>query len=361
MLQTALHDWHVEHGGRMVDFAGWHMPIQYSSIVEEHQAVRERAGLFDISHMGRLWFSGPDAEKFLDHLLTNHVAKMKDGQVRYSMICSEDGGILDDVLIYRFPDRYLLVVNGSNREKIVNWIQQHQSSFTFTWQDVTRETCMLAIQGPQATGLLQPFVDCELNAIKYYHAREATAFGVPAVMSRTGYTGEDGFELTIDNSAAGAVWQQLIDAGRSIGLVPCGLGCRDTLRLEAGMPLYGHEMDENVNPIVAGLAFGVKLDKPDFIGKQALAEQAARSDLPHRVGLQLEGKRIARQGAELYLGEEKLGTVTSGTFSPTQQASLAMGYVFATAAIPGTMIDVDIRGKREPARVVALPFYKRKA
>jgi len=360
MLQTALYDWHVTHGGRMVDFAGWHMPIQYSSIVEEHQAVRERAGLFDISHMGRIWFEGPDAEKFLDHLLTNHVAKMQDGQVRYSMICREDGGILDDVLIYRFPDKYLLVVNGSNREKIVKWIQQHQGSFTVAWKDVTQETCMVAIQGPHATALLQQFVDCDLDTIKYYQAREATAFGIPAVISRTGYTGEDGFELTIDNSVADSVWQQLIDAGKSIGLVPCGLGCRDTLRLEAGMPLYGHEMDENVNPIVAGLSFGVKLDKPEFIGKQALVEQASRSDLPHRVGLQLDGKRIARQGAELYQGEEKLGSVTSGTFSPTQQASLAMGYVTASAAVPGTIIDVDIRGKREPARVVALPFYKRK-
>lgn len=360
MLQTALHDWHQAHGGRMVDFAGWHMPIQYSTIVDEHQAVRTNAGLFDISHMGRLWFDGPDAERFLDHLLTNHVAKIKPGQIRYSLVCQDDGGILDDVLIYRFPQRDLLVVNGANREKILDWIARHRDGFQVNVSDVTTQTAMIALQGPKSLELLQPFVEGDLSSLKYYHARETTALGVPAIVSRTGYTGEDGFEVTVDQQHARSVWQELIDAGREQGLLPCGLGCRDTLRLEAGMPLYGHEMDEQVDPLTAGLAFGVKLDKADFIGKAALTALAARSDLPRRVGLQLTGKRIARQGAELFQESQRLGVVTSGTFSPTLQAALAMGYVPASFAVPGTLIDVDIRGKREPARVVELPFYRRK-
>lgn len=361
MLQTALHDWHVAHGGRMVDFAGWHMPIQYTTIVEEHHAVRTQAGLFDISHMGRIWFSGPDALALLDRLLTNHVAKMNVGQVRYSLICREDGGILDDVLIYRFADRYLLVVNGANREKIVEWIEQHRTGCDVQMDDTTLQTCMIALQGPQAQTLLQKNVNCDLQAIKYYHAQQAAAFQAPAVISRTGYTGEDGFELTVTNEFGPAIWEELIDAGQAVGLAPCGLGCRDTLRLEAAMPLYGHEMDEQIDPIRAGLAFGVKLDKTDFIGKQAIAAVAARTGLPRRVGLQLDGKRIARQGAELFQGDEKVGTVTSGTFSPTLQVSLAMGYASAAASAPGTVLEVDIRGKREPAKVVSLPFYKRQA
>ncbi|WP_437226454.1 glycine cleavage system aminomethyltransferase GcvT [Planctomicrobium sp. SH661] len=360
MLQTALHDWHASHGGRMVEFAGWHMPIQYTSIVEEHHAVREHAGLFDISHMGRIWFTGPDVVPLLDRVLTNHVAKLKVGQVRYSLVCREDGGILDDVLIYRFPEKYLLVVNGANREKIVDWINRHLEGYDVKMDDTTTSTCMIALQGPQAESLLQKYVDADLKTIKYYGALEVTAFGVPAVVSRTGYTGEDGFEIVVSNEFGPAVWQELIDAGQAVGLVPAGLGCRDTLRLEAAMPLYGHEMDENVDPVTAGLTFGVKLDKPDFIGKAAIAEIAAKGNQPQRVGLRLEGKRIARQGSELYLGDEKLGTVTSGTFSPTLQAALAMGYVSPSAATPGTKIEVDIRGKREPAEVVPLPFYKRK-
>jgi len=344
----------------MVDFAGWHMPIQYTTIVEEHHAVRNHAGIFDISHMGRVWFTGPDALPLLDLLLTNHVARLKTGQVRYSLVCREDGGILDDVLIYRFDDEYLLVVNGANREKIVDWIARHQGTFNVNVDDTTTRTSMIALQGPQAEQLLQASVNGNLSEIKYYHSAKMTAFGVPAVVSRTGYTGEDGFELIVDHQHGPAVWQALIDAGQPIGLIPCGLGCRDTLRLEAGMPLYGHEMDENIDPISSGLAFGVKLDKENFIGKDALVKISQRADLPKRVGFRLTGKRIARQGAELFNGDEKLGLVTSGTFSPTLEMALGMGYVTQATSAPGTAIEVDIRGKREPAEVVPLPFYKRK-
>jgi aminomethyltransferase len=359
MLHTALHDWHVAHKGRMVEFAGWHMPIQFSSIVEEHHAVRRRAGLFDIAHMGRIWFSGPDSVALLDRLVTNHVAAMKPGQVRYALVCRPDGGILDDVLVYKFETECLLVVNGANREKIAAWIEQHRAGFNAQVQDRTVASFMLALQGPQAQALLQPHVDCDLTGIRYYHAVQAAAFGVPAVISRTGYTGEDGFEVTVANAEAVRVWQALFDAGQAVGLAPCGLGCRDTLRLEAAMPLYGHEMDENVDPFTAGLSFGVKLQKPDFIGKAALQGLAGRTDLPKRVGLRLPGKRIARQGAALIFQGEPVGQVVSGTFSPTLEASIAMGYVPPPCAAPGTNLEVDIRGQRESVQVVSLPFYKR--
>lgn len=359
MLQTALHDWHVSHGGRMVDFAGWHMPIQYTTIVEEHHVVRQKAGLFDISHMGRIWFTGPGALPLLDKLLTNDVSRMKVGQVRYSLICREDGGILDDVLIYRFEDRYLLVVNGANRDKIIAWIDHHKGDAEVVVDDSTMRTTMIALQGPEAQALLQPAVTSRLSDLKYYQAVETQAFGVPAVISRTGYTGEDGFELIVDNEHGTAIWQELIDSGRGVGLLPCGLGCRDTLRLEAAMPLYGHEMDESINPLVAGLSFGVKLEKPNFIGKTAIVQAAGTGKLPHRIGFKAEGKRIPRQGAELYDGDKKLGEVTSGTFSPTLQLAIGMGYVPEEYDVPGKVIEVDLRGKREPLTIVALPFYKR--
>lgn len=360
MLKTALHDWHVTAGARMVDFAGWEMPIQYTSIVEEHAAVREQVGLFDISHMGRLWFDGPDAVAFLDHILTNHVEQMTPGRVRYSLICREDGGILDDVLIYRFTDRCLLVVNGANREKIVDWIEQHQSGFDFELNDETLSTCMLAIQGPQAESLLSPALTAELPTLKYYTALESQVLGHPAIVSRTGYTGEDGFEVIVSNPHSVDVWVSLLNKGGD-AISPCGLGCRDTLRLEAAMPLYGHEMDETVDPFTAGLGFGVKLNKPDFVGKSALEEIQQLGSLPQRVGLELEGRRIAREGAVLMLGETQVGHVTSGTFSPTLQKSIAMGYADSEHAAAGQKLEVDIRGKRVAAQVVPLPFYQRPA
>lgn len=359
MIKTALHDWHVSAGGRMVEFAGWHMPIQYTTIVQEHHAVRKRAGVFDIAHMGRLRFRGPDTIRFLDHVVTNHVAKIFVGQVRYSLVCNETGGILDDILISRFDDECLLVVNGANREKIVNWLERHRGGFDVEMTDETRSTFMLALQGPESQAILQPHVDCDLAQVRYYRTVRGRAFGVEAILSRTGYTGEDGFELIVPDADAVRVWQAVVDAGAAGGLVPCGLGCRDTLRLEAAMPLYGHEMDETVDPLTAGLEFGVKLEKEDFIGKPALVQMSTRRDLPKRVGIELAGKRIAREGAGLLKEGKSIGRVTSGTFSPTLEKSIAMGYVTAAHAEPGTAIDVDIRGRTEPATVVPLPFYRR--
>lgn len=343
----------------MVDFAGWEMPVQYNSIVAEHQAVRTAAGLFDIAHMGRIYFSGPDAAKFLDFIVTNDVAGMSVGQIRYALVTNEQGGILDDVLVYRLADSHLLVVNASNRVKILGWLEQHRSKFQVTIVDQTVSHFMLALQGPAAQRILQPLTDADLAEIKYYFGTPARVLGQAGFVSRTGYTGEDGFEVIVPAAGGLGLWERLVADGTPLGLLPAGLGCRDTLRLEAAMPLYGHEMNETVDPFTAGLAFGVKLEKGDFLGRGALAAAKARPDRLRRVGLQLAGKRIAREGATVIAGETPIGHVTSGTFSPTLQKSIAMAYVPAAQSAVGVNLAVDIRGQREPATVVKLPFYKR--
>lgn len=358
LLRTACHAWHVEHQGRMVDFAGWDMPVQYSTIVAEHQAVRRAAGLFDIAHMGRLRFDGPDAADFLNFLVTNDVHRLAIGQVCYALITNDDGGILDDVLVYRFEDFHLLVVNASNRLKILEWISRHQSRFQAQVRDLTLEQFMLALQGPRAETILQPFVDCALIPLAYYHAAPARVAGQPALVSRTGYTGEDGFEVILPASAALGFWKTLIDAGAGEGLLPAGLGCRDTLRLEAAMPLYGHELDEQIDPITAGLGFAVKLDAGDFPGRDALVRIKAAGVKQKRVGLELAGKRIAREGALVFQGDRQVGRVTSGTFSPSLEKAIAMAYVAPDVASVSTQVEVDIRGKRESATIVKLPFYR---
>ena len=359
MDHTTLHDWHVAHGGRMVDFAGWEMPIQYTSIIEEHQAVRQRAGLFDIGHMGRLKFTGADCCAFLDGLLTNDVTRLEVGQVRYSLVCNEAGGTLDDVLVYRFPDCYRLVVNASNRVKIVAWIDQHLGDANVQMTDETFDTCMIAIQGPESLALLQPLTDTDLREMGYYTVTDTSVCDHSAIVSRTGYTGEDGFEVVVNSEDGLHVWDSLMQAGQQVGLLPCGLGCRDTLRLEAGMPLYGHEMDESVDPLKAGLGFGVKLKAGQFIGKAALLEILSNPKETRRVGLVLAGRRIAREGAAVFAGDQEIGKVTSGTFSPTLERPIAMAYVPSGHSSPGTRLEVDLRGQRIPAEVVALPFYKR--
>ena len=359
MLRTPLHDWHSGHGGRMVDFAGWDMPVQYTSIVEEHQAVRQRVGLFDISHMGRLRFDGAEARRFLDRLLTNDVAALQPGQVRYSLVCREDGGILDDVLVYRFPQHYALVVNASNREKIIACCELRRDGFEVSIVDETFATCMIAVQGPAALGVLQPHCELALSAMPYYTAADANVLGAAAVVSRTGYTGEDGFEVIVPAERGVELWEALLRSGEASGVLPCGLGCRDTLRLEAGMPLYGHELDESIDPLTAGLGFAVKLDAAEFVGKPALIERKARPSGQKRVGLQLEGRRIAREGSSILADGQFIGRVTSGTFSPTLQRPIAMGYVTSDRAVIGAAVSVDIRGTTAPAEIVRLPFYKR--
>jgi aminomethyltransferase len=358
MLTTAFHEWHAARGGRLVDFAGWHMPIQYTTITDEHHAVRKRAGLFDIAHMGRLRFSGPDACRLLDHLLTNDVSALKIGQVRYALVCRDDGGILDDVLVYRFENSYLLVVNASNREKILAWIEQQRGGFDAKVEELTFNQPMVAIQGPEALGVTEKALGMPLAAMKYYTALEGEFAGSPAIVSRTGYTGEDGFEIIVPADKALQLWESLLGAAPAT-VTPCGLGCRDTLRLEAAMPLYGHELDESIDPLTAGLDFAVKLKKPEFISREALSRRAAAGCDQTRVGLQLAGRRIAREGAAILADGDSVGRVTSGTFSPTLEKPIAMGYVNREVADTGKQLEVDIRGQREAAIVVDLPFYHR--
>ena len=343
----------------MVDFAGWEMPVQYSSIVEEHNAVRSAVGLFDISHMGRLVFRGPTGEAFLNSVLTNDTSRMKAGDVRYSLVCDTNGGILDDVLVYRLPDRWELVVNAANREKIVDWLEHSAGFIAIEFLDRTLSTGMIAVQGPKALSLVSEITGTDLSAMKYYSATDLAYLGTAGVVSRTGYTGEDGFELVIPSNDAERIWTTLMDKGASLGLVAAGLGCRDTLRLEAAMPLYGHELSQSVDPLTAGLEFAVKFNKPEFIGKAALESIKTAGVTMARVGLVLEGRRIAREESPVVIGGAELGKVTSGTFSPTLQRVIAMAYVPIASAAVGTNLEVSLRGTLVPAEIVPLPFYKR--
>jgi aminomethyltransferase len=360
-LKTPLFDWHQSQGARIVGFGGWLMPVLYSSIVEEHQAVRQRVGLFDISHMGRLTFDGPDELAWLEHVTTNHVARLAANQIQYSLMANGGGGLIDDVLVYRTPYGHLMVCNASNRGNVLAQLERHREGRTAILVDRTADTAMIAVQGPRAFETVQPLFSSLLEPVKYYHLMLGRVLGdVDAVVSRTGYTGEDGFELIVGAAAATRVWEALIESGRAHGIVPCGLGARDTLRFEAAMPLYGHELNEVVNPYAVGLGWVVKLDKGPFVGRDALVEAKAHPGQT-RVGLRLEGKRIARQGAKVFRGEQVVGLVTSGTFAPTLGQTLAMALVEPDCAVVDMALQVDVRGHVEAARVVNLPFYRRPA
>jgi aminomethyltransferase len=354
-LRTPLYDWHVAHGARMVEFGGWDMPVQYTGIVEEHQAVRTAAGLFDISHMGRLSFAGPDALDLIQHVYTNNAATMKDFQARYGLICNDSGGIRDDVLVYRWPYGWAMVVNASNRLKIVDWLAGHKAGRNVEVTDQTLATCMVAVQGPKALEICQGLTNADARGLSYYYAAPTQYRGKNCVVSRTGYTGEDGIEIMIAASEAATLWEDLVARGAK----PCGLGARDTLRLEAAMPLYGHELTEEIDPLQAGVGWAVKLDKGDFIGHDSLLRRKADASRRVRIGLELAGKRIAREGAAVLQNGQPVGSVTSGTFAPTLGKAIAMAYVDPACATVGTALTVDVRGKEESAKVVPLPFYRR--
>jgi aminomethyltransferase len=375
--KTPLNDWHATHGARMVDFAGWAMPIQYASIIEEHNATRTTAGITDISHMGRLRFEGPGAAVFLAELLTRRVADMELGQVRYSLVTNDAGGILDDVLVGYYHNAngqpyFLLVVNASNRTKIVDWVRAHlpperaeAPGREILFTDVSRLWAMFAIQGPRSVEILQPLLDVDLHWMRYYRGAEVRILHPAArrqggIISRTGYTGEDGFEISIGAEIAQGVWEAIFEQGRALGLVPTGLGARDTLRLEAGMPLYGHELSETTHPFEAGLAFSCHLVGYDFPGRDALKRIENEPLKRVRAGLALAGQRVARQGSSILKDGQTIGEVTSGTFSPTLKRPIAMGYLGPRFAKRGTEVQIDIRGRNEPAVVVELPFYERK-
>lgn len=367
LAKTPLHDWHASHGGRMVDFAGWSMPVQYGSIVAEHNATRTAAALFDVSHMGRLKFSGDGAAAFLDSIVTRRVIDMELGQVRYGLATNERAGILDDVLVYRLAradgiDYHAMVVNASNRAKIVAWLDRQIGGRTdVKFTDVTTETAMIAVQGPLAVELVDLRIDYDLPEMKYYHATETLIGDHTAIVSRTGYTGEDGCELIVPAEIAQEVWEGVLADGKDRGVMAAGLGARDTLRLEAAMPLYGHELNEEINPLEAGLNFAVNLDGRTFPGSDILT--AVKKDGPKRVriGLELAGKRVPREHYGIFAGEQPIGEITSGTFSPTLQKPIAMGYVPPEFTKVGTELMIDLRGAKEPAKVVKLPFYKRKS
>ncbi len=353
----------------MAPFAGYHMPIQYDSIVAEHQACRTSAALFDVSHMGRLRFDGEGADQLLDHLLTRRVVGLPVGAIRYSLMCNEEGGVLDDVLVSHLETPsgqryYLLVVNASNRAKILKWITPHVADFpTVTMSDRTDITAMIAVQGPQAVEVTSRLFKAKVDKLKRYRGLITEQFGKPVIVTRTGYTGEDGFELIVRAEEAQRVWENLLLAGRDAGFKAAGLGARDTLRLEAGMPLYGHELSETINPLEADLAFACNLDDRTFIGSESLVEVRASGPSRLRVGLAIEGKRPVREGCEIVDGAgTAVGTVTSGAPSPTLGRPIAMGYIDSklidpsTKAVRGT-IQINNRGTLQPASVVPLPFY----
>jgi aminomethyltransferase len=354
-LRTPLYDWHVAHGGTMVEFGGWDMPVRYGSIVDEHNTVRSDAGLFDVSHMGRLSFAGLDALALIQHVYTNNAATMKDMQVRYGLICNEQGGIRDDVLVYRWPYGWAMVVNASNREKIVAALEQYRPGRDVTITDQTTTTCMIAVQGPKAIERCQGMFEADPAALKYYFASPTRYKGQGCVVSRTGYTGEDGIEIMLSSAHALTLADDLL----ARGIKPCGLGARDTLRLEAAMPLYGHELNEETDPLQAGLGWAVKLDKGDFVGRAAILARQQDAGRPVRVGLELEGRRAAREGAAVLHNGQAIGKVTSGTITPTVGKAIAMAYVTPAQAAAGTTLAVEVGKAQAPARVVALPFYRR--
>ncbi|MGK5637330.1 glycine cleavage system aminomethyltransferase GcvT [Streptomyces sp. URMC 126] len=365
--RTALDALHRALGATMTDFAGWDMPLRYGSERDEHVAVRTRAGLFDLSHMGEITLTGPQAGQALDHALVGNLSALKPGRARYTMICDERGGILDDLIVYRLADEeYMVVANASNAQVVLDALTERAAGFEAEVRDDRENYALIAVQGPASPAILKSVTDADLDGLKYYAGLPGTVAGVEALIARTGYTGEDGFELFVAPADAEKLWQALTEAGAEAGLVPCGLSCRDTLRLEAGMPLYGHELTTATTPFDAGLGRVVKFDKPgDFVGRAALEAAAERAaDAPPRklVGLVAAGRRVPRAGYPVVdaASGAVIGEVTSGAPSPTLGKPIAIAYVDAAHAAPGTAgVAVDIRGSHEPYEVVALPFYRR--
>ena len=363
MKSIPLRAKHEALGASFTDFGGWEMPVRYSSDLAEHHAVRENAGLFDISHMGEIFVEGKDAGAFLDYALVGAASEISIGRAKYSLICNQAGGIIDDLIVYRLgQNAYLIVTNASNREAVAASLEERSSSFDVVVTDASDEWALLAIQGPSSVGILSKITSAPLSELKYYAISEAMVCGVSCLLARTGYTGEDGFEIYIPVESAAKVFDEIIRAGSDQGLLPTGLACRDTLRLEAGMPLYGHEMNINVNPYQAGFGKVVRLDKPgEFIGKRALIEFSETNPEKVLVGIVGQGRRAARADYEVFVegSDSAIGVVTSGALSPTLGFPVAMAYLGADFAQIDTPISVDIRGAKTPFTVVKLPFYKR--
>jgi aminomethyltransferase len=361
MAKTVLHDEHVKLGASFTDFGGWDMPVRYSSDLAEHHAVRSAAGAFDISHMAEIFVAGADAAAFLDHALIGLASEIAVGRAKYSMICNKDGGIIDDLIVYRLgDDSFLVIANAGNRHEVAHALHDRKDQFAVLVEDQSDEWALIAVQGPKATGILQSLTDTDLTPLKYYSIAAATVDGVSAYLCRTGYTGEDGFEVLVSAEHAGQVWNAILAAGSAEGIIAAGLACRDTLRLEAGMPLYGHELDEDHTPFEAGLGRVVRLDEDhDFVGREAL--QKRQEPAERLVGIVGQGKRAARAEYELRHPEtgEKIGRITSGALSPTLGYPVAMAYLTDGNFGVGDTISVDVRGNLEPYQIVKLPFYKK--
>lgn len=361
-MRTPLYNKHLEHSGKMVSYAGYLMPVQYSQgVMAEHKNVRTKAGLFDVSHMGEVILAGKSALDNLQSWLTNDMEDLDVGGCRYSPMCNEEGGIIDDLLVYCLgPEKYMLVVNAANRHKDVQWMQEHLHGFAVL-SDESDDIAELALQGPNAPVIMEVLTKGGMKNLpdKYYtFLSSVTVAGVDCLVSKTGYTGELGYEIYCHNEDAARIWDAILDLGELYGVIPCGLGARDTLRLEASLPLYGQEMSEEITPIEAGLSFFVKTDKTDFIGKEALLEKI--NPQRRRTGLRMTGKGIAREGSEVYLEDRKVGVVTSGTKLPYLDWAGAMALLDCDVRDLGTKLMVDVRGRQVEAEVVSMPFYKRK-
>ncbi len=358
LKKTALCAVHEAAGAKMVPFAGFYMPVTYRGITEEHRKVRTSAGLFDLSHMGEFRVTGAGALDFLQKTTTNDVAKLTVGDVQYSTMCYPEGGIVDDLLVYRLADGYLLVVNAANLEKDFDWLTSHKPSGV-SLVDESDQTALLAIQGPKTEMLMTKLTSFDLSNLGYYKSARAKVCGEEILFSRTGYTGEDGFELYVAPERAEFFWKKIMEAGREFDIEPIGLGARDTLRLEMKYMLYGNDIDQTTNPIEAGLGWVVKLSKPDFIGKPPIEKMKTEGPKRKLVAFEMAEKSIPRKGCGIFSGGQKSGEVTSGTFSPSLDKGIGLGYVPALFSAIGTKLEIDIRGKKGPATVVPAPFYKK--
>lgn len=362
LKRTPLFEVYKEYGGKTVDFGGWELPVQFSSIKEEHEAVRTKAGLFDVSHMGEIEVKGPDSLDYLQKLMTNDVSKLKNGGAQYTAMCYENGGTVDDLLVYKIEDdHYLLVVNASNIEKDYDWMQKHLEG-NVKIENLSEGMAQIAIQGPKAEGILQKLsAEHDLGTIGFFKfSEEVDLNGKKALVSRTGYTGEDGFEIYCDSNDAVSLWKEILEAGKEDGVIPCGLGARDTLRFEANLALYGQELSPEISPLEAGIGFAVKLNKEaDFIGKDALKQQK-ENGLPRKiVGIEMIDRGIPRHGYPVYKGDVRIGEVTTGTQSPTLKKNIGLALIDTKETELGNEVEVEIRGKRLKAAVSATPFYKR--
>src|SRR5690625_2494606 len=359
--KTPLYDEHLKLGGKIVDYAGWLLPIQYEGLVIEHNAVRERAGIFDVSHMGLIQVEGRDALAFLDYLMTNNINRIKRNQIIYTFMCYPDGGVVDDLLVYKHhKEKFLLVVNAANLEKDLEWIEENKNNYQVEIEDITEEISILALQGPEAESILQGLTETDLSKIKFFHFKEDIKIcNISALVSRTGYTGEDGVEIFVQSKKVEKLWEQILDFGKDYGLKPAGLGCRDTLRFQAALPLYGKELSADISPIEADLKFFVKVNKPsNFIGKDALKEQVDGNIKRLLVGFELLDRGIPREGYKLYKADKEIGYVTTGYMSPSLGKSIGNALIDIDEAKIGNEIDIMIRNRAVKAKIIDRNFLK---